>query len=236
MISIDQKHYVYRRYRAGLETRDASSQLGNILTNTLWLAKSQYIKTNCQIVKGIFKKNENVNYFLEPSSNSFSIRELASEGSSITDPKGIVQKFNEYFSSVGDLLGGNIPANQVPDLELLGQPSPNAFFDAPETPSEFNTVLKLFYNKGSTTCKVFIFKLISRYPSDIICKLFNESFSVVFTTTAWRLREYPQFIRAVTNIRWQIIVRFSLHLWLLQFSRSSCKLLIEWFPSSQWHT
>ena len=105
---------------------------------------------------------------------------ILDKGLSITDPSEIANTFNDYFSSIGETLQSKIHSSYLHFSKYLSNPNIHSFFLSPTNKTEvMNLISNLKNNKasGPNSIPTTVLKDLSNDISDILCKLFNLSFS-----------------------------------------------------------
>ena len=100
-------------------------------------------------------------------------------GTKITDPIIIANKFNDYFLNVANKITSKIPRNPNSPLRYLNDYNNNSFFLSPTVPGEISAIIKSI-NKGKSagpnSIPVKLLKILDPHISAQLSLIFNESF------------------------------------------------------------
>ena len=105
---------------------------------------------------------------------------ILENGSSITDPIRIANKFNSYFTSIAHNIQSKIHSSHTNFTKYLKEPNMHNFFISPTSRFEvFNLISKLKTRKasGPNSIPTVILKQFNNEISNILSDLFNLSFS-----------------------------------------------------------
>ena len=105
---------------------------------------------------------------------------INNENETSSEPIPIANKFNEYFSSVADLIRSKIPVSSKSYTDYLKSPNANSFFMSPTNEKEVSLCISSLKSNKSTgpfSIPVKILQLIKNYISKPLSQLLNLSFS-----------------------------------------------------------
>ena len=176
---IDRKHALYRLSRIDIRYVNEYKAYRNVLCRLLTAAKRQYFTKkfdNCRgNVRAIW---QNINQIMKPNSQYKSFPTLRIDGKIVSNVSNVVHCFNTYFSSIGEELDRQLPANNVDPISYLFR-QVNSFVFLPTDPQEIISIVSSCKSASGSinTVPNFIIKKITHIIAPIIAKLTNKSVS-----------------------------------------------------------
>ena len=166
MAKIKLKSNYYKQFKNGIITREQNNRLKNRLNKEINHDKSTYFQTLFSNSKGNMKKSWNALHSLLGSNNKNSTDKIFDHVISDPDKTEIVNKFNDFFASVGNML-----ADQMPDsINSPVFPSDNIqhnFFIFPPTCDEISKII-MNLKLTKTSINVLPIKLLKRFCNILV--------------------------------------------------------------------
>ena len=211
-IKTQQKPWITRGILCSIKKRD-------IIFRQLRKCKGQERKNNLEVRYRLYrnqivsliktsKKLHMQNYFMANSRNmrktwlgiksiinvkntcNFTPSHIVKNGVAFTEPKSIANRFNEFFSTIGNKVQDKVYSDHVSFENFLNNPSHDSIFLTPTSPLEVQNVISSFRkNKslGPNSIPSSFLCLIADEISPLISKLINLSFETGQFPTAMKL-------------------------------------------------
>lgn len=169
--SINKKNKLYYKYKT---TKSEQSRLNytryrNTLTTTLRVSKKNYYSTQFQAtlndIKGTWKVIKNI---FKSNSKTSSIRSLQIDGELVDDTKSIVEKFNNYFCSIGPNLSEGIPNCDKSFHDFLKEPNQQSLFLMPTNEVEVLSIIHFLKIGKSPGCDTISNSLVKNLAVEIV--------------------------------------------------------------------
>ena len=205
---INQKSQLYKLYKLGSISKETNNKLKNKITKEIKEAKDLYFMNSFKRYKNDMKKSWELIRQLSGNNNKKeSIVKLLDGETEISDFSLMADKFIEYFSNIATHLDENLPNSTFSPYTNIRR-NPNSFFIYPVNEDECLSIISSLKLTKShiDVIPVKLFKLISPYISNILCKILNISFcSGIFPENLKMARITPVFKngdkRLMTNYR-----------------------------------
>ena len=178
--SINNKHRLFKLYKAGQVDFDVYNNFKNSLAKKINRAKLDFYRNKFNNCKNNLKKTwKSLNSLMRGRDKKESVVLSDTDGSDITDKKHVADMFCDFFSTIANDIDRDIPPPVSNPLDYLTYFNPCSFYVYPASPSEVENVVMGFDNKSCNVdnIPIFIFKFLSKELSLILCKLFNLSIS-----------------------------------------------------------
>ena len=176
---IKEKSTQYKLFRMGIISRDANNRFRNNVNREVRHAKSTYYINRFNLYKHDLRKNwDLLRNLLGSKKKSNFVEELVSDGITFTSQTDIVEKFNDFFTSIANNLDRNLPVNGTSPTSYV-IPQRSSFLLSPVIENEvFKIVSDLKITKTQLNhLPVKIFKIIFPHIATKFCKLINLTFS-----------------------------------------------------------
>ncbi len=125
------------------------------------------------------------------------------DGSKITDPGEMANKFNHFFTNVASDITKKIPRTPKSPLAYLSNPNLDSFFIAPCAPNEVSTVIQSLKNgksSGPNSIPIKLLKVLEPNISVTLSSLINESFETsTFPATLKIAKVIPVFKKGLAT-------------------------------------
>ena len=187
LCSIKKRDIIFRQFR-----KCQSPNRKNALNNKYKLYRNQIvslIKTSKRIhmqnffnatLKNTRKVWQGIRDIINVKNRSnFSPSHIVLNGISYTDPKSIANRFNEFFSTIGNKTQDKVYSNHVDFHSYLTNPSADSIFLTPTSPIEVQNIFNSFKNNkslGPNSIPNNILHLVCNDISAPISKLINLSY------------------------------------------------------------
>ena len=162
------KRAKYVAYRNKLKTILKKAQ------KMFYLSKFNYLMGNLQLTWKLLGS-------ITKGHHAEAVTELFTEnGVEITDRNVIVDKFNDYFVNIGNLLANSIPATDSNVLDYLGKSQSRSFYMYPTDPNEIISIAASMKNKASFGCDNIPLKIVKssiNSVADVLSNIINSSFT-----------------------------------------------------------
>ena len=139
----------------------------------------KYFEENKKTSRAIWQGIHDIVYSRKSKKNN-TPSSLLIDGKTITNPKDIVENFNNFFTSIGTKLQNNIPPARRQYFDYLKQPNPKTFFISPTTPDEIKDIINSIKSSkcvGPNSIPTKIVHLIKDKISIPLSELINKSFA-----------------------------------------------------------
>ena len=173
--SIAHKHWLETESARNPALRSHFKRYQITLRNAIDNAKKLYFDKKLSPTNSLRQSWRTINSLIKPRSSKNQI-ELIHDGSKITDSNEISDHFNNYFSSVAQVLASDIPQSNVDPLSFLKFNKRSfRFFECDN--DEIINIFQSMKNKKSAIqdIPVFVYKYIAAIIAPILKNLINES-------------------------------------------------------------
>ena len=162
--------FYYNRYKV---MRD---KINHLLRSEKKKYYNKYFESNKNNMKKIWSK---INHIIHKRKTSTNTMCLNADGTIISDPFEVGNKFNTFYKTVAQKLVDKMKQPKNKYIDYLKNPTINSFYFNPTTPNEIEQLIhKLDCSKSSDIfdISIKIVKLSSAYISPILSNIFNKSF------------------------------------------------------------
>ena len=176
--SIRKKSDYYKGFKPKLISEVFYKQYKNIFTNVIRNAKRSFFTDKFNIYRNNMKATWNLlNKLIIRIKKGKTISGITIDQADISDPNGIAQHFNEYFSRIPDFIDSKIPPAVSDPLDNNNVNIPHSIFFYPVLPSEVVNIVKLQKNStyGLNCIPTKIFKSVIDYLAEPLALLINDS-------------------------------------------------------------
>ena len=164
----------------------------NKLNHLLKLSKKQYYNNffldNKYNTKNLWHAIKQIVHFKPQSSHQFV--KIIENGQEITNPKLVVNAFNNHFANIGNELLAKIPNVQNSPLDYLPAPLNNTFVVFPTTCQEIEDIISSFKTgkaTGPCSIPINVLKVLKYVISTPLELIFNASFMTGIVPTDFKL-------------------------------------------------
>ena len=176
---INEKSETFKKLRNGEITKEANNTIKNRISRQINKAKNIFYIKEIENLKNKAKKKWDIlSELMGKDKKKQDIVTILDGTTELTQAQDIVNKFADFFSSVGQTLNNNLETTESSPLTHVDC-NPHTFFLNPVTPEELLKVVSKL--KITITDKnhipVKIFKSIKHYVCRPLCNLINSSFS-----------------------------------------------------------
>ena len=163
MVSLNHKHELFRQYKNGIVSFDHYNSFKNNFTTTLRHGRNNYFQRKFTECLNNSRDNRKTLHSLIRCKNTSKDVILNHNGSTVSDPSGIAEVFNNYFSNIASNLDRNILHSNISPLNFLGAPVENSFFCPPSDREEIGDLIRRQNNKSTDLMNipVFIYKILA---------------------------------------------------------------------------
>ena len=163
--NLQKKHRTYRNLIVTLVRLNKKNHTSDYFANNI-----KNIRKTWEGIRKIVSLKENSNFV--PNCLLF-------DGTNITHPKKIANRFNKFFSSVGKQIQNQVYSNHINFSTFLKDPSENSLFLTPTDTEEVSCIISSFKSNiatGPNSIPITILKKIQEYISAPLASLINCSF------------------------------------------------------------
>ena len=200
---INEKSEIFKQFRRGVITRAENNRRKNALNKKINKAKNEFYFNAFERFKNDAKQKwKLLNGLLGTDKNKKDIIGILDGNDLLTETVDIVNKFADFFSTIGQNLDSQLPTTDYSPLSHINR-NPNSFYICPATIAETSKIISNL--KAVKTDKNHMPTTIFKSLNEILClpltKIINASFSIgLFPKSLKLARLTPVFKKNDKNV------------------------------------